>query len=211
MYRFETMAHLPGSLRLAEEFKVLDQNGLPIDQMSFSEIADYVGRINDQTVIAHGRALTRRLYEIALYDHHVHKSHREGAFQLLRQIKRTMEIHYEDSPDSLTIYREVNALMEENARRVGVGSLVWLVLEKGPMSDEEFVRFVTLPKHRELLPNFFSILGSELAMRLNKALTQTQPKQHRQPVNGVGRFILAVLGAIAIVGVFHALRDNSWY
>jgi hypothetical protein len=206
------MAHLAGLLRLAEEFKVLDQNGLPVDQMSFSEIADYVGRINDQTVTADGRALTRRLYEIALYDHHVHKSHREGALQLLRRIKRTMEIYYEDSPDSLTIYREVNALMEENARRVGLGSLAWLVLEKGPMSDKEFVRFVTLPEHRELLPNFFSILGPELAMQLNQALTQIQPKQNGQPahrkltVNGVRRFILTVLGAIAIGGIFHVVR-----
>ena len=154
---------------------MLEQIGPPIGQMSFSEIADYLGRINDQTAAAHGRALTRRLYEIALYDHHVHESHREGALQLLTRIKRTMEVHY-DSPDSLTIYREVNALMEENARRVGVGSLVWLVLEKGPMSDDEFVRFVTLPQHRELLPNFFSILGPDLAMQLNQALIRIQPK-----------------------------------
>jgi hypothetical protein len=204
-------------LRLAEEFKVLEQIGPPIDQMSFSEIADYLGRINDQTAAAHGRALTRRLYEIALYDHHVRETHRESALQLLTRIKRTMEIHYEDSPDSLTIYREVNALMEENARRVGVGSLVWLVLEKGPMPDDEFVRFVTRPEHRELLPNFFSILGPELAMQLNQALTKIQPKHNRQQVrrmlaaNGVGRFILTVLGAIAIGGVFHVVLDNSWY
>jgi len=196
---------------------VLEPNGLPIDQMSFSEIADYMARINDQTAAAHGRALTRRLYEIALYDHHVHKGHREGALQLLQRIKKTMEIYYEDSPDSLTLYREVNALMEENAGRVGVGSLVWLILEKGRMLDDEFVRFVTLPEHRQLLPNFYSILGPELAARLNKALAQVQPKRNGDPVrrkltmNGIGRLILTVLSAIAIGGVLHAVRDASLY
>jgi hypothetical protein len=195
---------------------VLEPNGLPIDQMSFSEIVHYVARINKQTAAAHGRALTRRLYEIALYDHHVDKGHREAALRLLNRMKKAMEAYYEDSPDSLTLYREMNALMEENAVRVGVGSLVWLILENGPMSDVEFIRFVTLPKHRELLPNFYSILGPELEAQLNEVLAKLHPKRTARPphrkfaMNGVGRLILTVLSALAIGGIFHAVRDSPW-
>jgi hypothetical protein len=199
-------ARLAGFLSLTEEFMMPEQNSLPIDQMSFSDIAYYVGQINDQTTAVHGTALTRRLYEIALYDHHLPDSHREGALKLLKRIKRIMEIHYERSPNSLLLYRVGNTFMEETAGRVGMGSLAWLILEKGPMSDAKFVQFVTLPEHRKLLPNFYSILGPELAMRLNEALAQIQPKQHGRPsyrkltVNGVGRFILTVLGAVVIGG-----------
>jgi hypothetical protein len=179
---------------MPKEFNVSPQNELPVSQMTFNEIADYMGRIAGRTAAAHGGALTQRLYEIALYDNHVPKSHRDGALELLELIKGTMEIYYGNSPEALKSYREANAFMEENARQIGVGSLAWLVVEKGPMSDDELVRFVTLPEYRELLPDINLTLGPEVAKRVTEELARVRssesPKRAASDAQFFGDFLI---------------------
>src|SRR6266446_6766662 len=64
----------------------------PIDTMSFDQLAAFMGSIEGHTAARYGGALTKRLYEIALYDNHIPQAHREGASELLRIIKQTMEL-----------------------------------------------------------------------------------------------------------------------
>jgi hypothetical protein len=91
--------------------------------MSFEQIGAFMGHIDGRTATKYGGALTKRLYEIALHNHHVSGGASEAARKLLPVIKETMEIVYSHSPEVLAKYRELNAFMEGVARYLGVGSL----------------------------------------------------------------------------------------
>jgi hypothetical protein len=84
-----------------------------------------------------------------------------------------MEAVYAHSPEALRKYREANAYLEDNAKLAGVGSLGWLVVENGPMSDDELVDFITRPEHRSLLPDFCSSLAPSV---LDKVMTKLSQK-----------------------------------
>jgi hypothetical protein len=111
--------------------------------------------------------ITRRLYMISLYDNHVPNGHREAAAKLLEMVKSTVEETFKDNPKELMAYREANSSMEEGARKLGVGSLAWKILEYGIPSDE-MVAFIARPEHRHLLDDFFPTLGRELAEQVRR-------------------------------------------
>jgi len=130
---------------------------VPIDEMTFEEIARFIASSDTETAVQNGGALTQRLYMIALYENHIPKKHREGALELLKFHKRTMEAFYSDAPEALRKYQDANAYLEKNAKLAGVDSLGWLVIEHGPMSDDELIEFITLPEYRDLLPDFVQV------------------------------------------------------
>jgi len=154
------------------ETKVAGSTEAPIDEMTFEEIARYFAASDVDTTVRNGSALTQRLYFIALYENRIPEKHREGALRLLELHKRTMEAAYAHSPEALLKYREANAYLEENAKLAGVGSLGWLVVENGPMSDDELVDFITRPEYRDLLPDFCSSLAPSVLAKVMTKLTQ---------------------------------------
>jgi hypothetical protein len=157
----------------------------PIDTMSFEQIAAFMGSIDGRTAVRYGGTLTKRLYEIALYDNHVPQTHREGANKLLGLIKQTMEMAYSHSPEAITKYREANATMEEGARRIGVGSLPWLLLENKVSTEAEMVEFVARPEHRHLRENFYAIIDNDLAEKVKAKIAERPDPQF------LGEFLVA--------------------
>lgn len=135
----------------------------PIAEMSYSDIAEYMVKIDGATAAHYGGSLTHRLYEIAMIDNHIPHAHREGALQFLQIIKGTMEKYFADSPEALKNYREANAEMEGGAKKFGFGSLAWLLVENANQSDEQFEDFVTRPEHAHLLDDFYCCVSPEVA------------------------------------------------
>jgi hypothetical protein len=146
----------------------------PIDEMTFEEIARFLAGNDVDTTLRNGTAITRRLYWIALYENHICENHREGALELLKLHKRTMEAFFADTPEALKKYQDANAYLEDNAKLAGVGALGWLVIENGPMSDDELVDFITRPEYRDLLPDFCSSLAPSVLARVMTKFTQNQ-------------------------------------
>ncbi|WP_297504811.1 hypothetical protein [Ferrovum sp.] len=127
-----------------------------VELMSFQDILEYVTQLPELMTIPQGTAITKRLYEIALYDNHVAKEDRTNALQLLETVKSSMESVM--SPESIDAYRKANAHMEGGVCRLGIGSLVWLINEH-QISHEEIVPFIARPEHSQLREDFFTVLS----------------------------------------------------
>ena len=144
---------------------------LSVEIMSFPDICEHVPHLPELITLGHGSALTKRLYEIALYDHNVIKEHRVGALRLLETLKDTMESSMTDNPETLETYRKANAFMEANASRLGVGSLAWSI-EEYQIPSDQIVPFIAKPEHRDLLNDFFAVLSPSNAEKLKAELDQ---------------------------------------
>jgi hypothetical protein len=117
-------------------------------------------------------ALTRRLYEIALYDHRVPYEHRKDAWERLDTVKALVEDGLKHLPDAVAQYRAANRAMEEGVHRFGLGSLGWLIQENGISGTEEMVRFIARPEHAHLLEVFYSTLAPETAALLKQEVAR---------------------------------------
>jgi len=140
-----------------------------VELMSFPDIAEHIQRFGEFITPQQGTALTKRLYEIALYDHHVEKEHRTGALRLLEAVKSSMESVM--TPELVNAYRNANAHMEDNVRRIGINSLAWLI-EEHRVSDDQLIPFIARPEHSELLEEFFAVLSPTNADSIKVQLEQ---------------------------------------
>ena len=140
-----------------------------VELMSFLDVMEHIQQLGEFITPQQGGALTKRLYEIALYDHHVDKEHRTAALKLLDTLKRSIESVM--TPEAFDAYQKANAYMEGNVRRLGIGSLAWLIEEQAVPSDE-IVAFIARPEHGPLREDFFSVLSPANAQVVKAQLEQ---------------------------------------
>ncbi|MGH8738094.1 MAG: hypothetical protein ACREVC_12110 [Burkholderiales bacterium] len=140
-----------------------------VELMSFPDIRDYVRQLPELITPQQATALTKRLYEIALYDNRIEKEQRIAALQLLDVLKSSVESVM--TPEFIEAYRQANAQMEEGVPRFGVGSLTWLI-EENQIPNDEIVPFIARPEHTELLEDFFAALNAKTAEALRTQLRQ---------------------------------------
>jgi hypothetical protein len=143
-----------------------------IAQMSYVEIVHYMKETSIEAPMPVYTALTQRLYEIALFDHHVPYEHRKDAWELLDTVKAFFEEGLKHLPNVVAQYRDANWEMEEGAHRIGIGSLAWLIEENGISDTEELVRFIARPEHAHLLEVFYSTLPSDTAALLKQEMAR---------------------------------------
>ena len=110
-----------------------------IAEMSFGQVLTYAAAMDGFTPVPVCTALTRRLYEISLYDHHVPQEHRKHAWELLTAIKASVEGVLKGDPAALVSYLQANAGMEAKVSFFGVGSLAWQIEEEGISSKETLI------------------------------------------------------------------------
>lgn len=152
-----------------------------IAQMSYAEIVRYMDGMNiQQSPMRVWTALTQRLYEISIYDHHVPYDARKDAWERLDTVKFVVERGFKQLPEAIANYRAANRAMEEGAFQVGIASLGWLVEESGVSSTEELIAFITRPEYADLLETFYSTLGPEISARLRQEVAR------RRDVHGRG-------------------------
>jgi hypothetical protein len=85
-------------------------------------------------------------------------------------VKLIVEKSWRDTPSAIATYRSSNVKTEDRAKRLGVGSLAWLIKENRIDSIEELIRFVTLPEHALLLDSFYETVNPEMAAALKAAI-----------------------------------------
>jgi hypothetical protein len=142
-------------------------------KMSFGELVDYLSTTGIAVPMKALTAITQRLYEIALYDHRVLIENRKAAWEYLDTVKALVEEGFKDRPEAVAAYKAANRQMEEGARKIGFGSLCWLVEENGISGTDELVVFISQPEHGPLLDDFFSVVGPELADELKAEMARS--------------------------------------
>jgi hypothetical protein len=115
-------------------------------------------------------AVTQRLYEVALFENHVPTDQRISALELLETVKLIFETSWKDHPSAIATYRSANVETEDRAKRLGVGSLAWLIKENRIDSIEKLTRFIALPEHALLLDSFYETVSPEMAVALKAAI-----------------------------------------
>jgi hypothetical protein len=138
-----------------------------IGKMSFSEILLIIPKMNELVSMRYITALTKRLYEIALYDNHVPDEHRAAALELIETLKLTVERSL--TPEVIKAYRDANTFMESKVHSLGVGSLAWLIQEYS-IPPHEIVNFIAKPEYKNLLEDFLLTISPELADKIKLEL-----------------------------------------
>lgn len=141
-----------------------------VGTMSYPALERFVSGLQVDTPMPICTAVTRRLYEVALFENHVPTDQRISALELLETVKLIVETGWGDNPSAIATYRSANVETEDRAMRLGVGSLAWLIKENSIVSIEELIRFVTLPEHALLLDSFYETVGPEMAVALKAAI-----------------------------------------
>jgi hypothetical protein len=132
-----------------------------IEGMTFEALTRCMDEISISSPMWVWTSLSKRLIEIALYDNHVPTKQRENALARLETINLIVTSGFKDKPDVIALYQEANRYIIEEARQIGFGTLAWMVKELNITSDEELVRFLSLPENASQLENFLSMLGPE--------------------------------------------------
>jgi len=154
-----------------------------IDGMGLPEIIDFMRKIDGNEIwFYYGGALSKRLYEISMYDNYVSDSERKSASDLLEIIKGTMERASPLSPEKYKAYLEANSYTEEQARFIGVGSLAWMLKEYKIDGETEIIAFLKRSEHQPLLENFFAVMRPELAAEFKVRLSDDhQGEEEKRP------------------------------
>lgn len=143
-----------------------------LQHMSMEQLVAHIDSLASTTPVSHATALTKRLYEIALYDNKIPAIHREIALKLLGTLKSSIETSLAGNPEATDAFRKANCFMEDNVRRFGVGSLVWL-LDEHSIPAAEITSFVMRPEHGHLLADFLPSLTDD-------GVTSVKPELVRQ-------------------------------
>jgi len=131
-----------------------------IERMSLEEVVDLIQNLKESTTSGVYISLTKRLYEIAYYEHHIPVEKRETAIRLLEVTKNTLKEAFKNNPKALKIYESANQLMENNIPLFGYGSLGWL-LEENQIQGKNVINFIMQPKHGHLLSTYLKLIGED--------------------------------------------------
>jgi hypothetical protein len=135
--------------------------------MSLEEILAYIPSMGDKASAQQCIPLLQRLYEIALYDHHISERHRNAALKLAETLTTELEKALSDTPDALIALQTANKLMIERARWFGIESLFWKIAEESVSNADSFP-YVMRPEHRHLVPDYFEAIGQETVVKDRK-------------------------------------------
>lgn len=107
-------------------------------------------------------ALWKRMYEIALLDHHVPDAVREQAFGLAEAVESDLNKGAEtQDPKAREAMAEAVGNWKGTVKYVGYGSLHWLAEEQA-VPSEKLVEFMMKPEHGRLLANALVVVESTL-------------------------------------------------
>jgi len=149
-----------------------------IENMSLMEIIDFMRQVGNTVPAGNLNAISRRLYQIALYDHHVAVQDREVALKLVDAVDRDLEAPLANNPAGLAAFRHATDYMKENAKFIGYGSLTWL-LEENRVPPDQVIAFIMRKEHAHLLGNAMHAMGKDAVMKVMPALIRKLILNHR--------------------------------
>lgn len=142
-----------------------------IDLMSPAELVEYMGTFNGSMPSTVFNAVHKRLYEIALYDHHLDEQTRTQAWHVIEVVNKVAKEANADNPKYFQALQTASETMVSAARFIGVGSLGWLMKEHD-VPAEELIPFVMKPEYGHLLTNFLVSLGVEPFAKVKAGLVK---------------------------------------
>jgi hypothetical protein len=128
-----------------------------VSGLTFEQMLSHAQSLPANTPVRHIVTMVQRLYEIALYDHHVSQHDRQRAMQLVDGLKQDVEAALANNPDQLDTFRKANALTLENAGRFGIGSLSWKLTEEN-ISNADTVPYVMRREHGALVADLLQTM-----------------------------------------------------
>jgi hypothetical protein len=135
--------------------------------MSFDEIVAYIQSMGEKASTEQFSPLLQRLYDIALYDHHVPAQHRDAARQLAEGLKVDWEKAISDNPKALAALKHANNYLLEGVRLRGIGSLAWKIKEESVLAAD-VIPYIMRPEHRHLVPDCLELMGKETVLQERK-------------------------------------------
>lgn len=133
-----------------------------VDSLTFYETLHYMKAVLGPDAPANRvTGIMRRLYDLALVDHHISDEERNIALTLAGALEADVEVGLQGNPEGLKSFREAVTYHKESARRCGFGSLQWKIEERGiPAAD--IIEFIAREEHSALLPAFLEMLGPDV-------------------------------------------------
>lgn len=176
-----------------------------LDSLPFEQVLEYMQSFKDSMPSTVFVAIHKRLYEIALYDHHVEQQTREQALNLLDVLNKHSKVAFAENQKLMDSLDEASKFMVENARFMGVGSLGWL-MEEHNVTNAETIPFMMKPEYGHLLADFLEVLGAEPLAKVKDGLVKHLILSRRY--NGCSNAVLtlhglATKGDLATIALFN--------
>lgn len=143
----------------------------PIEQMSVDEFLAYLKSLGETVSVKDYVRIFERLYDIALFDHHVPEPHRNAALQTAEILKAETEKLLSGHRDAWASLQTFNNSKFEIARLHGVGSLNWKIDEES-VSAADTISYVMRPEHRHLVPDYFEAIGKETVLKVKNVVVR---------------------------------------
>jgi hypothetical protein len=156
--------------------------------MTFQQLVDYLSNADSRISAKVLVSMSRRLFDIAYFEHNVPLDTREQALRLFTAMQTDIRQALAENMEVLAAYDKARAYQEENIKYYGYGSLAWLI-EDNEVPAEHIVSFVMQPKYSHLLQNLFHVLGpnrmQQIRPELVKELIRIHAREYHPSLNGV--------------------------
>jgi hypothetical protein len=151
-------------------------------------------------------AMVQRLYDLALFEHHIPEELRKQGLQWIKLLKDDIISSSFDDNGLIISFNQDCALTIESAQLIGRGSLLWKLVEDC-VPDDYVIEYIMRPEHRSCLDNYFTITRRKLIVNSKPKIIEHLVKQRLIP--GVldpviTLHALATQGDEAVAAVFDA-------
>lgn len=123
-------------------------------------------------------AISRRLYEIGLFEHQLSQDDRAMALAAADACVATIKGAIADNPEALAALRKATDSLISQAPFNGYGSLHWLI-EENAIRAEEIVPYAMKLEHSHLVPNFLKVLSEETITNIRPGLVRELVRARR--------------------------------
>ncbi|MGO4642471.1 hypothetical protein AB4Z43_28950 [Mesorhizobium sp. 2RAF45] len=131
-----------------------------IEHASLAELSPLLNSLPSSVTLSSLSAIVRRLYHIALFNHHVDQDARNKAFALAEALFNDCQGAFQADKPQIQALQNARSATLEMARQGGVGSLIWK-LQEFAISAADTIPYVMKPEHRHLVPDMLSTMPPE--------------------------------------------------
>jgi hypothetical protein len=141
----------------------------PIGEMSLAELIGVMRQGKGGMPARDLIEVSRRVTDIALFEHGVSDVERSIALELLPALDDDIEAGLRNESGAWEAYKEAAIFHRSGARHCGYGSLQWKMDEEG-VEAAEVIPFIARADHAELLPAFLEMLEPDVIRDIRGAL-----------------------------------------
>jgi hypothetical protein len=176
--------------------------GKPIDEMSLTEVVELI-RANRGEMLAPALiSLAQRVTDIALFEHGMSDQERAIALELLPALDADIESVLQHEHGAWEAYRAAAVHHRDEARYYGVGSLQWLMDERGTEAAE-VIPFIARKEHAELLPAYLEMMEPDVIYSIRNLLigelAKARAREGELPVDVLNRLATGDDGALTLL------------